>query len=67
MIKNSVYFKPGKGLRQGDPLSPIMFKLVADIFTRMLMKASRRSMISGLLPRAMEGGGVSLQYFWRMI
>jgi hypothetical protein len=43
--ENSVYFKPGKGLRQGDPLSPIMFNLVADIFTRMLMKAARSNLV----------------------
>jgi len=53
--ENSIYFKPGKGLRQGDPLSPIMFNLVADIFTRMLMKAARINLVSGLLPRVAEG------------
>lgn len=53
--ENNIYFKSGKGLRQGDPSSPIMFNLVADIFTRMLMKASRCNLISGFLPRAMDG------------
>ena len=45
--ENSVYFKPGKGLRQGDPLSPIMFNLVVDIFTRMLMKVAKINLVSG--------------------
>lgn len=41
----SSYFETGKGLRQGDPLSPILFNLVADVFTRMLNKAARHSHI----------------------
>ena len=48
--QNSTYFKPGKGLRQGDPLSPLLFNLVADIFTRMLVKDARNNLIVGLLP-----------------
>ena len=60
--ENSTYFKPRKGLRQGDPSSPLLFNLVADIFTRMLMKAAANNLISGLLPQVIEGGVISLQY-----
>jgi hypothetical protein len=46
---NSPFFKPGKGLRQGDPLSPLLFNLVVDMFTRMLIKATNKSYITGLI------------------
>ena len=35
-------------VRQGDPLSPLFFNLVADIFTRMLIKAASNNLISSL-------------------
>lgn len=60
--ENNGFFKPGKGLRQGDPLSPLLFNLVANVFTRMLMEAARQNLISGLLPQVVEGGVISLQY-----
>lgn len=40
-------FKVSKGLRQGDPISPLLFNLVGDLLTKMLAKvawSSKRSM-----------------------
>ena len=59
---NGGYFKPGKGLRQGDPLSPLLFNLVANVFTRMLMKAAGERLITGLLPEVRDEGIIILQY-----
>jgi hypothetical protein len=32
------FFLTGKGLRQGDPLAPLLFSFVVDIFSRMTNK-----------------------------
>ena len=40
------YFETCKGLRQGDPLSPILFNFVVDV-TRMLSKTIERRLIKG--------------------
>jgi hypothetical protein len=55
-------FKTGKGLRQGDPLSPLLFNLVTDVLTKMLAKATGKKLVEGLLGQFREGGILSLQY-----
>ncbi|WVZ61434.1 hypothetical protein U9M48_011304 [Paspalum notatum var. saurae] len=56
------FFKARKGLRQGDPISPLLFNLVVDSLTRMLLKAARSSLVKGLLTNFIEQGIISLQY-----
>lgn len=43
----SDFFLTGKGFRQGDPMSPLLFNLVVDVLTRMLIKASQQHLIEG--------------------
>jgi hypothetical protein len=50
---SSSFFKTGKGLKQGDPLSPILFNLVGDVLTRMLIKVADGGLIKGRLCRIM--------------
>lgn len=39
------YFQSSKGVRQGDPLSPIFFNLVAECLTTMVHKAQQSGLI----------------------
>ena len=60
--EDSSSFKTGKGLRQGDPLSPCLFNLVGDDLAKMLVKATNKGIIRGLLEDFRPGGIMSLQY-----
>lgn len=42
-----VPFKSTRGLCQGDPLSPMIFILAAEVLTRMLLKPQERGFLSG--------------------
>jgi hypothetical protein len=47
--EESPTFKTGKGLRQEDPLSPLLFNIVIDALTKMLDKTTERGLTVGLL------------------
>jgi hypothetical protein len=60
--EESNFFLTGKGLRQGDPIAPLLFNCVVDVFSRMLVKGTNSGLIRGLCPNFIPGGVVSLQY-----
>jgi len=56
------YIKSHKGVRQGDPLSPILFNFVADGLSRMILKAQSNHLFCGLGDHIIEQGIAILQY-----
>ncbi|RVX09485.1 Transposon TX1 uncharacterized 149 kDa protein [Vitis vinifera] len=41
------WVKASRGLRQGNPLSPFLFIIVADVLSRMLLKAEEKNVLEG--------------------
>ena len=56
------YFVSHKRVRQGNPLSPILFNFVADCMARMVRKAQYAGIITGLASNLIPNGVVLLQY-----
>jgi hypothetical protein len=56
------YFQTHKGLRQGDPLSPILFNLIADMLAILISRAKEDGQVDGLIPHLVDGGVSILQY-----
>jgi retron-type reverse transcriptase len=56
------FFQTLKGLRQGDPLSPLLFNIVADMLAILIERAKFDYQIEGLIPHLVDGGLSILQY-----
>lgn len=56
------YFQTRKGLTQGDPLSPMLFNIVADMLAILIARAKEDEQIGGLITHLIEGGVSILQY-----
>jgi hypothetical protein len=63
-VNNQVgpYFQSGKGLRQSDPLSPLLFNFVVDCLTKMVIKAQSNDRITGLISNLILKRVAILQY-----
>ena len=43
----SGFFSSSRGLRQGDPLSPLLFILVMEILSKLVIKVGEESFLNG--------------------
>jgi hypothetical protein len=55
-------FVTKKGLHQGDPLSPILFNVVADMLAVLIKRAKQNGQIQGVVPHLVDDGLSILQY-----
>ncbi|WVZ81603.1 hypothetical protein U9M48_028958 [Paspalum notatum var. saurae] len=60
--QNGSYFQTRKGLRQGDPLSSILFNIVADMLAIIINRAKSEGKVNGVIPHLVEDGFSILQY-----
>jgi hypothetical protein len=55
-------FQTKKGVRQGDPLSPILFNIVVDMLAILIKRAKEDGQIAGVVPHLVDDGLLILQY-----
>jgi hypothetical protein len=42
---NGIYFKSGRGVRQGDPLSSFLFNIAANTLAKMISLAQKNNLV----------------------
>ncbi|KAK1685344.1 hypothetical protein QYE76_046192 [Lolium multiflorum] len=55
-------FRNARGVRQGDPLSPILFDFMVDSLAAIIARATESGHLKGVVPHLIPGGITHLQY-----
>jgi hypothetical protein len=50
------YFRNARGIRQGDPLSPILFDFLVDSLAAIIDRAKEAGHLTGVVPHLIPGG-----------
>ncbi|KAK1697110.1 hypothetical protein QYE76_013807 [Lolium multiflorum] len=56
------FFRNRRGVRQGDPLSPLLFNFIGEALSGILVAAVGAGHIQGVVPHLVPGGITHLQY-----
>jgi hypothetical protein len=51
------YFQTRKGIRHGDPLPPMLFNIVVDMFAILIAQAKDYGQVGSLMTHLVGGGG----------